>query len=153
MPASKIQNEQELLKWFSEGRTYRWMQEEYLRKYNLQVGLSMFSNYRARHGLERRIVRDDSLIPWHVLPEHRYAYPVMNLRLEARRRAGEPLSPRSLAQVEGWKRNLEADDVVVHYEPETEQGWFYVPRRKGIDTDLIREPKGKRNMSKRKQEG
>lgn len=140
MPASKIRDEQELLRWFAEGKTYRWMKEEYARKYNLEVGVSMFSNFRRRRGLDTRIVRDESLIPWHVEPQHRYAYPVMNLRHEARRRAGEQITPRMASQLEGWKRNLTADNVVVHYDADTEQGWFYVPRREGIDLDLIREP-------------
>ena len=142
MPASKIQDEQELLRWFAEGKTYREMKELYLSKYNLDVGTSMFSNFRRRRGLDARIVRDETLIPWQVLPQHRYAYPVMNLRHEARLRAGEEITPRMQAQLDGWKRNLEADNVVVHYDPETEQGWWYVPRRDGIDTDLIREPDG-----------
>lgn len=146
MPRAKIQDEQELIRWFDEGRTYRWMVEEYERKYNLQVGMSMFSNFRKRRGLARRIVRDDDLIPWSVKMEHRYAYPVMNLRHEARRRAGEPISPRMSAQVDGWLRNLNSDNLVVHYDPDTEQGWFYVPRRDGIDTDIIRAPKRKTTM-------
>lgn len=143
MGASKIQDETELLRWFREGRTYKWMVEEYDRKYNLHVGQSMFANFRRRRGLERRIVRDDELIPWKVDAKHRYAWPVNMLRLEARRRAGKPLTELEVANLEGWLRGLERDGVVVHYEPQTEQGWFYVEPRPGIDTDLIREPERK----------
>ena len=91
MPASKIQDEQELLRWFEEGKTYREMKELYASQYNLDVGTSMFSNFRRRRGLDTRIVRDEALIPWAVLPQHRYAYPVMNLRHEARLRAGDDI--------------------------------------------------------------
>jgi hypothetical protein len=35
---------------------------------------------------------------------------------------------------------MEEDGTVLHYDPDTEQGWFYVPKRDGIDTDLIRKP-------------
>jgi len=39
-----------------------------------------------------------------------------------------------------WLSGLERDGVVVHYDPETPQGWSYVLPREGIDKDLIRQP-------------
>lgn len=143
MPASKIQDEGEVIRWIEEGRTYAWMTEEYQRKYNIQTSPSMWSNFRRRHGLDRRIARDDDLIPWEVKVEHRWRYPLAMLRHEARRRAGMAQAADIPEKLEAWKRNLAEEDVVVHYEPDTEDGFFYVPRRKGIDTDLIRVPEHK----------
>lgn len=140
MGSSKIQDEGEVKRWIEEGKTYAWMVEEYERKYHLQVGQSMFGNFRARRGLERRTVRDDDLIPWEVKREHRYAWPINMLRMEARRRAGHELTGEQAKQVDGWLRGLERDGCVLHYDPDTEQGWWYVPRREGVDKDLIREP-------------
>lgn len=140
MGATKIVSEQEVLKWFDEGRTYAWMVEQYRVKYNLEVGQSMFGNFRKRRGLDRRIVRDDKLIPWEVKPEHRYAWPINMLRIEARRRAGGQLTERERENVDGWIRRMKRDGAVLHYEPDTEQGWFDVAPRPGIDTDLIRVP-------------
>lgn len=140
MGASKVQDEGEIKRWFEEGRTYAWMTEEYLRKYNIEIFPSAFANLRRRRGWDRRITRDDELIPWSVKDEHRWAYPVVMLRVEARRRAGRPLRDVDAARVEPWKKELLEKGLVVHYDPDTEDGFFYVPARPGIDTDLIRVP-------------
>lgn len=140
MGASKIQNEQEVLKWFEEGRTYDWMIQTYRDKYNIETSISMWGNFRRRHGLDRRTAWDTDLIPWAINAEHRYSYPILMLRKEARRRAGFELSDQQSHEIDAWLAGMEADGTVLHYEPDTEQGWFYVPRRPGIDKDLIRKP-------------
>ena len=140
MPKTKIQDEQEVLRWFEEGRSYIWMVEEYERKYNIETTITMWGNFRRRRGLPKRVVRDDNLIPWLVKDEHRWAYPVAMLRTEARRRAGGSLTPLEQSRVDAWKARLEQDNMVVHYEPDSETGFFYVERREGVDLDLIREP-------------
>lgn len=143
MPASKIQSEQEVIRWLEEGKTYQWMADEYMRRYNLEVTPTMFSNFRARRGLSRRFTRNDDLIPWEVKREHRWSFALAMLRVEARRRSGREIREVDAKRLASWKRSLEEQDAVVHYEPDTEEGWFYVPRRKGIDLDLIREPERK----------
>lgn len=137
-----MEDESEVIRWIEEGRTYRWMVEEYLRKYNRVVSQSMFSNFRARRGLSRRYARDDNLIPWQVKPvkNHLWSYPLAMLRVESRRRSGMELRPLDEQRLTAWKEDLYERGRVVHYDPDTEQGWFYVPRRQGIDLDLIREP-------------
>lgn len=139
----KIQDESEIIRWFEEGRTYRWMCEQYLTKYNLQVQPSMFGNFRRRHGLPRRYVRNDTLIPWAVKQEHRWEYPVMMLRLEARKREGKSIGEENEGRLAAWHRHLDETGSVLHYDPDTPEGWFYVARRKGIDQDVIREPERK----------
>ena len=125
------------------GRTYKWMCEEYLREYNLQVSPSMFSNLRARRGLGRRSARDDELIPWHVDSQLRWRYPLAMLRYEARRRAGMDLEPpKRLAALTAWISHLR-EGVVVYYDRDTENGFLHVPARLDIDTDLIRVPERK----------
>ena len=143
MGAQKIQNEQEVIRWFEEGKTYAEMSQIYRDKYNIETVPSLWGNFRRRRGLQRRITRNDDLIPWEVRKEHRWAWAITMLRQEARRRAGFELSPEQAEKVDGWLRGMERDGTVVHYEPDTEQGWFYVPRREGIDTDIIRVPEQK----------
>lgn len=138
LPASKIQDEREIIRWFDEGRTYAWMVQEYRRKYDLVVVGSMFGNFRRRRGLDRRITRDDDLIPWAVLEEHRWDYAVAMLRVEARRRAGRPLRDSDHPRLTAWLAGLRERGEVVAYDPEV--GFTYVPRRPAIDEDLIREP-------------
>ena len=141
MPAhSKIQDTQEALGWLEGGKTYQWIVDEYLRKYNIETTISMWAALRRRHGIDPRIVRDEALIPWAVKPEHRHSHAVSMLRAEARKRAGKDPTPVMAEMLDAWLRGLEADGNVVHYDPDTAEGWWYVPRRPGVDKDLIREP-------------
>lgn len=139
----KIVDEGEVRDWIEEGKPYRWMVSEYDRKYNLPVSVSMFSEFRSTRGLTRRVVRDPELIPWMVKPEHRIDTILANLRTEARVRAGEAPEDLSYGVRTRWqafKRRLEEGDLVVHYDPDTEDGFFLVPRQPE-DTDIIRRPK------------
>ncbi|MEU8133224.1 hypothetical protein [Streptodolium elevatio] len=129
----------EVKRWFEEGRTYAWMIEEYERKYHIETTPSMWGNFRRRHGLDRRNVRDDDLIPWAVKIEHRWLYPLAMLRHEARRRAGHTLDEEDQKRLNSWHQMLKEEQVVVHYDPDTEEGFFYVPRLPG-DDDIIRRP-------------
>ncbi len=149
MGARKIQSESEVIRWFEEGVTYEEMVERYRQKYNIETTPSMWGNFRRRRGLERRITRDDELIPWAVKIEHRHDYPILMLRKEARRRAGYALSPEDDHAVDAWIAGMKEANAVLHYEPETKEGWFYVVPRANIDADLIRvpdEPTGRRRI-------
>ncbi|MFI2783089.1 hypothetical protein [Streptomyces sp. ALB3] len=148
MGKRKIQDEAEVIRWFEEGRTYQWMIDEYRRKYGIDTVSSMWGNFRNRRGLERRITRDDDLIPWFVKVEHRQQYPLVMLRAEARRRDGRELTESSRTRLDSWRRMLAQEDVVVHYDPETADGFSYVPRRAG-DHDLIRQPARKTTARRR----
>jgi len=66
MGKARIQDEAEVVRWFTEGRTYGWMVEEHDRKYNMRLSPSAFSNFRVRKGLARRIAREPDLIPWEI---------------------------------------------------------------------------------------
>lgn len=140
MPASKIVNEQEVVRWFEEGKSYHWMVEEYKRKYNIETVPSMWGNFRRRRGLERRTLRDDDLLPWKMDDAHRWLFPAQMLRAEARRRAGKTLRPDEEKRVDNFIKRLKDEGLVVHYDIDTKEGFFYVPARPGVDTDLIRQP-------------
>lgn len=140
MPASFIEDEGEVFRWFREGRPYSYMIEQYRTKYNKETTVAYWSKWRQRHGIERRVTRDDKLIPWKVEEQHRYMWDILQLRKEARRRTGSPLPEGEGDVVDAWIRGLDEEGAVIHYEPDTDQGWFRVPRRKGVDHDLIREP-------------
>ncbi|GAB2329218.1 hypothetical protein [Streptomyces variabilis] len=140
MPAkSKVQNEQEAIRWITEGKSYEWIVEQYREKYKIETTTSMWATFRHRKGLDRLITRDDSLIPWKVERQHRWKYPLVMLRFEARRREGHELKPRDASRLESWKRMLEEEGLVVYYDPETEDGFFLVPREE-TDDDLVRVP-------------
>jgi hypothetical protein len=86
----------------------------------------MFASYRSRHGLPRRIARDP--------------YPLAMLRIEARRRGGFEVRASDSERLASFKRDLYAEGLVVHYDPDTEVGWWLAPRRPGVDLDMIRDP-------------
>jgi hypothetical protein len=138
MGASKIVNETEVLRWFEENRTYAWMVEEYRRKYGIETSPAMWGNFRRRRGIDRRLTRDVNLIPWAIKPEHRWAYPVMMLRAEGRLREGKELPAPEASRLATWKQMLEEEDAVVHYDPDTEDGFHYIHRQPG--EDLIHPP-------------
>jgi hypothetical protein len=137
MPATKIQDQAEVKRWIEQGKTYKWMSDEYRKRYHLEVAPSTFANFRLRHQLDRRIVRDESLMPWAVQREHRWATAAIMLRAEGRRRAGKELTPKVAHDLLVWKRSLDEANAVVEYTPET--GFIYVSRR-DTDEDLIRQP-------------
>lgn len=80
--------------------------------------------------------------PWEVAEEHRAAEPYRVLRLDARRRAGLPLSDSDARRLEAAEEYLTANgDLVFAYEPDRPGGpWFTVPRRPGVDEGLARRP-------------
>ncbi len=140
MPAAKLQNTDEFKRWWNEGKSYEWIIEEYRTKYDLEITPSAIGNWRSRLGLARRQQRDMNLIPWAVLPNHRYRHALAMLRAEGRQRAGEPLSDIQTERLARWREFMKDEDCVVHYDPDTEDGFFYVARRPGVDTDYIYVP-------------
>lgn len=138
----KITDEDEVQQWFEEGRTYAWMAEQYSLR-GITISPTAFSEYRAVRGWERRNLRDDTLIPWAVKEEHRYKNLLNQLRVEAQLRAGrktvEDLSYPVRVRWEAFRRKLDEENVVVKYDPDTEEGFLLVPR-KPSDNDIIRRP-------------
>ena len=126
MRPTVIQDEREVIQWLEEGRTFKWMAEEYLRKYNLKVAAGHVQRLPVPHGSAYPRRANDDLVPWAVAEHHRWANPVMMLRAEARRRAGLSVTTPRL---DSWVAGLKRDGLVVHYDPDTDEGFFYVPAR------------------------
>lgn len=139
MPPRKIVDEQEVIRWFDENRTYTWMQETYRTKYGIETSIPMWSAFRRRRGLDRRHLRAADLLPWLMRDQHRHHYAAIMLRVEARERAGRHVSERDRSRLAAWKKVLDEKNVVVHYDADTEDGFSYVPREEQ-DTDIIRNP-------------
>jgi hypothetical protein len=140
VPAAKLQNADEFTRWWNDGKSYEWIIDQYEQKYNLRITTSAIGNWRHRLALPRRHERNVTLVPWTVKPEHRYRHALAMLRAEARSRLGEPLSDIQALRLARWREFMADENCVVHYDPDTEDGFFYVARRDGVDTDYIREP-------------
>lgn len=146
MPNVKVPNVDEVVRWIKDGKKLTWIVDEIKRKYGIEVGYSTIVDIRRRSGLPPRIGRHDELIPWRVELRHRHRMAPKMLRALGRRRAGESNGVTVEEELDRWlvaraESSAEAPEgTVVHYEPSTDQGWWYVPRRPGIDTDVIRVP-------------
>lgn len=140
MPASKIVDAEEVLRWFKEGLTYEEMSRRYLEKYKIETSPTLWANFRRRRGLPRRVARDSHLIPWEVREEHRWHRYLTALRHEARRRDGLPLREDDARRLDEFLVMLQENQAVVAYVPESVEGFHLVYREKG-DMDIIRRPK------------
>ena len=80
------------------------------------------------------------LVPWMIAEAHRWSHALIMLTDESSRRRGDTLSEHDARRLDAWTENLCEGDLVVHYDPGTEEGFSYVPRRLGVDHDLIRNP-------------
>lgn len=110
----------------------------------IDVSPSAICVWKKRQGVERQLPRHSALIPWVIREPHRRLFAAKMLRREAKRRLmegqGQEMAQHLLAPLDRWKAKMAENDTVVHYEPETFEGFFYIERREGIDKDLIREP-------------
>ena len=79
-------------------------------------------------------------IPWLLKPEHRHRHAARMLRTQARLDSGHTVGQSLLPQVTQWRAGLEAEDSVIHYDPDTEEGFWRVPRRGGVDGWWVRDP-------------
>lgn len=138
----RVESEDEVVRWYNDGRTFRWMTEEHERKYGRKPSVAAFQSVIRRRGLPPRSLRENPLIPWRVRREHQRKWTHTQLRNENRRRNGLHVNSSALTDLERWKIALDKAGAVVDYRRDTEEGYFLVPRRDGLDKDLIREPEG-----------
>jgi hypothetical protein len=110
-------------------------------RHRIDVTPEAISMFRARHGLEAVQPEHLDLLPWAIkVHGHRHKYVAQRLRSVSRQRAGKDMTESDLRLNSRWLAQLAENDAVVHYDGDTEQGWWYVPRRDGIDLDIIRNP-------------
>lgn len=112
-----------------------------------------------RYGFKPMRNRWKELLPWRVKEEHLHAYIPNQLRLESARRAGWPNGRPDddvIRTLDFWIKELDCwvdlssgkrVGAVIHYEPDSIEGWWPVPREpqdyeglpKGVQP-LIRRP-------------
>lgn len=85
-------------------------------------------------------------MPANLSRDHWYAPAARQLRFLARVRGGKrPLRPVDQTGLDNWLAMMEAENLVVDYDPDHEPnpasptygGWFYTPRPEGMDPDRI----------------
>lgn len=105
-----------------------------------KVTVAAVTQWMRRRGLARHpLPRYEDMIPWTLKPEHRHLYPAKMLRRLGRERSGADLTEAQTEELARWVRKLRTGDLVVHYDPETVEGFHYIPRE-AQDKDLVRVP-------------
>lgn len=110
------------------------------RERGISVAQSAISQAISTGRIKVDTKRNRGAIPWKLKPEHRHLHAARMLRTLARLEAGLEVGPSLLEQVRTWREGLELEDSVITYDPDTEEGFWRVPRRHGIDTGWVREP-------------
>lgn len=107
--------------------THREIAEEVARRTGYEVTREAVSMALKRAGLQGNVRRYDDLIPWRVKDAHARHYALTMLRAEARRRRGLDMSEDLAHRLESWKQRLHSEQLVVYYEPESPDGFYYIP--------------------------
>lgn len=141
MPAQrKMPSDSTLEKWIAEGLDHKQIRDRIRSEDGIDVALSTVSGHLSRVGLTNR-VRYDEFIPWgRISIDHNHAYQLTQLRMGARISKGLPVRDGDRKRYEDWAESLKRQGVVVHYEYDSPEGFYYVPARAGIDTGLVRDP-------------
>jgi len=141
MPAKrKMPSDSTLEKWLAEGLDHHAIQRRIFEREGEEVAISTISGHLSRIGLTNRI-RYDDFIPWgRIATDHNHAYQLTMLRIGARLKHGLPVRQTDKARYEDWAEAIKEKGVVVHYERDSPDGFYYVAARKGIDTGLVRDP-------------
>lgn len=144
----KLPSESILRKWVEvEGLTHAEIVDRIREESGHEVSRSSVSAALSRAGYTHRVRYDDE-IPWpKISVDHNASFPLFMLRTQARINRGLPVKKRDKARLEEWKQELRNEGLVVHYEPRSPEGWFYVKARPGIDTGLVRVPDGTERQS------
>lgn len=135
-----VRDVDEAVSWIEQGMPLDWVRQEYERRYNLQTTLGMWEHFVRTHVVRDRTVRT-ALVPWHVLEQHQWSGHLAMLRVEEWSRAGQWVPPSDATRHAAWRQSLDAAGLVVDYDPATQDGFVLVPRRVGLDTDVIRDPR------------
>lgn len=123
------------------GMTQQQMVNAWEKESGVRVSRSAIAMAMRRQEVEAANPRPryEDMLPWHVLDAHKYNTQARLLRLEGRRRQGRSLNSKELQWLTTWRRELEAHNAVVIYDPETEEGFHWVTRLDS-DQDIIRRP-------------
>lgn len=135
MPAPRYLPDDKTLAEWAKTMTHQQIADKVYRDTGYRVSRSSVSAALSRAG-ETSKVRYDT-IPWRVRVQHNHQYPLVMLRLLARRKNGEKLTDEQEQRLDSWISRLGRDKVVVAYAPDTEEGFFYVPREPG-DKNYVR---------------
>lgn len=131
-----------LTKYIDKGLTYEQMAEEWFKTHGTRRQPVSFAAAAARRGLKgpRARPRYENEIPWRLRAAHGTAFEARMLRLLGRRNAGVEMSGEDNKRLDSFLRKLDNMSAVVHYDPETDRGFFFVAREPQDGDGYVRRP-------------
>ena len=138
-----VPDETQMRRYVERGLTQQQIADQYEKDTGIRCSRAAIGMALARYDMttSRPRPRHTDLLPWEVRQEHRMMNDARMLRFEARRRAGMELREKDRKALEGWLLRLKEQNAVVHYEPDTDKGWWWVPREPQDGRSIIRRPK------------
>jgi hypothetical protein len=136
---TRAPNATQLRMYLAKGMTQGQVVEAWEKDSGIRVSRSTIGMAMKRFDLEspRPRPRYEDMIPWTVRKEHTMVWDARMLRLESKRRRGEALTDKEKRVLTQWRTRLEEANAVVAYEPDTEEGFFWL-HRSSEDDDIIR---------------
>lgn len=132
----------ELRRMRDQGMTHQQIADEVFKRTGYRVTRNAVTVALQRHGLADKPVRYSEEIPWRVRERHERNYALAMLRLYARQRRNIRLNSEQQQRLDSWLGQLEEHQRVVAYIPDSEDGFYYVPREEGDGDEIIRRPEG-----------
>jgi hypothetical protein len=139
-PPVKVPNKTQMRRYLSRGLTQQEIVEAWEADSGYRVSRSAIAMAIERYDLKSAHPRPTypDLLPWVIQVEHRNHIDARMLRLEGRRRSGQKLHKQEQRWLDQWKHELfEVRNAVVHYEKDTDEGFFWIPRTAEHGDDLI----------------
>jgi hypothetical protein len=93
------------------------------------VSRSSVSAALHRAGISGNQSRYREELPWRVKVQHIREYPARMLRLLGRRRSGQELTEAENKRLDAWLRQLEDNNAVVGYDPNSKFGFYYIDKQ------------------------
>lgn len=127
------------------GWTHQQIADHVSKETGMPVARSTISAALSRAGLTNR-VRYSEYIPWSPIKAiHNHHYALVMLRVYARLQAGVKVPDDQVARYEAWRKKLEEHNAVVAYIPDSDEGFYYVPRKPSDGDALVtkRKPRSK----------
>lgn len=126
-----------LRKWrIDEGLTLKQIAQRVKDTEGYDVTVGSVASALSRAGIVNR-KRYDDVIPWRrIKTAHNKEYALVMLRLLARRRNGDELDRDLNGRLDNWLFKLEESNAVVLYKYNSQDGFYYVPRRPEDPKDI-----------------
>lgn len=142
MVEQRVPDATQMRRYLELGLSQSQIVEQWEKDSNVRVSRSAIGMAISRYGLKSSRPRERYMdtLPWKLNQEHYYHPDARLLRLEGRRRRGKSLTDKEQTWLNGWLKEIQDKEAVIIYRPETEQGFWWVPRTDEDDDPVIRRP-------------